>query len=92
MSLKTFVDNITTQVIERHIVHGLEDVFSPSLVISLDEQELADLAGEPIATVRQREHLEERKRAIENGRSVFRSVLRHSATQTKGPKKRFSKD
>jgi len=50
VSLKTFIDNITTQVIERHIVYSLEDVFSLCLVISLDEQELSDLAGEPLTS------------------------------------------
>ncbi|KAH8587970.1 P-loop containing nucleoside triphosphate hydrolase protein [Bisporella sp. PMI_857] len=79
VSLKTFIDNITIQVIERHIVHGLEEVFSPFTVTALDDAEVFDLASEPSITIRQREHLERRRSMLEKGRVVFRSILRRKA-------------
>jgi len=76
-SLKTFIDNVTIQVVERHIVHGLEEVFSPLVVAALDNVEVSDLASEPQMTARQREHLEGRRNTHEKGQGVFRSILRH---------------
>ena len=77
VALKTFIDNVTVQVIERHVVHGLEEVFSPLVVTALNDAEVSNLASEPSTTARQREHLEGRKSTLEKGRSVFRSILRH---------------
>jgi DNA-binding LacI/PurR family transcriptional regulator len=75
--LKTFIDNVTIQVVERHVVYALEEVFSPLVVTGLDDADVSDLASEPLTTVRQREHLEGRRSTLENGRVIFKSVLRH---------------
>ncbi|TAQ91221.1 hypothetical protein B7494_g444 [Chlorociboria aeruginascens] len=83
VSLKTFVDNIAAQVVERHIVDGLEDVFSPKIVVSLDEADLLGLAGEAISTTVCRRRLEEKKIMIEKGRTAFRSVLRDTTSKRK---------
>lgn len=77
VALKIFIDNVIVQAIERHIVHGLEEVFSPLVVVALDDEEVSNLASEPSTTVRQREHLEGRRSTLEKGRNVFRSILRH---------------
>jgi hypothetical protein len=63
-------------VIERHVVCGLEEVFSPLVVTALDDEEVSNLTSEPSTTVRQREHLEGRRSTLEKGRSVFRSILK----------------
>lgn len=44
---KTFVDNITRQVIERHIVAKLADAFNPITVSCYSDEELVDLATVP---------------------------------------------
>jgi hypothetical protein len=68
-------------VVERHIVHGLEEVFSPLVVTALNDVEVSDLASEPSTTIRQREHLKGRRSMLEKGRGVFRSILRHKVQQ-----------
>jgi hypothetical protein len=45
--MKTFVDNVCRQVIERHIVSGLPDFFSPTTVMELSDEELLRIAAEP---------------------------------------------
>ncbi|KAI9838389.1 MAG: hypothetical protein M1819_005658 [Sarea resinae] len=76
VALKTFIDNVTVQVVERHIVDKLEDVFSPLTVSAWSDGEVSDLVAEPPTTVRQREYLNSRRRMLEDGKKVFRSVLR----------------
>jgi hypothetical protein len=64
-------------VVERHIVQGLEEVFSPLVVTALDGAEVYDLASEQLTAVRQREHQERRRSILENGQNVFSSMLMH---------------
>ena len=46
--MKTFVDNVCRQVIERHIVSDLPDLFSPMIVTELSDQDLVSIAPEPL--------------------------------------------
>lgn len=70
---------MTTQVIERHVVRGLESIFSPMVVSAMSDEELQELASEPTAVVRQRKFLEDRIKKLENGRKVLRKVMRRGA-------------
>ncbi|KAI1822013.1 interferon-induced GTP-binding protein Mx [Xylaria intraflava] len=72
---KTFVANITTQVIERHIVQGLEDMFSPVVVTSMSDVEVEAIASEPLPTRSQREFLSDRIRKLEDGQETFRAMM-----------------
>lgn len=54
VALKTFIDNVDTQVIERHIIQGLETVFSPMTVAKWSAEEIAQVAEEPVVLARQR--------------------------------------
>ncbi|KFY61302.1 hypothetical protein V496_05072 [Pseudogymnoascus sp. VKM F-4515 (FW-2607)] len=47
VALKTFVDNVCRQVIERHILSNLSNVFSPTTVMSFLDKELLRIASEP---------------------------------------------
>lgn len=42
---KTFVDNVCVQVVERHLLRTLADVFSPEMVIAFSEDELHHIGG-----------------------------------------------
>jgi hypothetical protein len=75
VSQKTFIANITTQVIERHIVRGLENIFSPVVVNSLSDTEVETIASEPLSAKRQREFLEERIKKLRDGHEIFRGVM-----------------
>jgi hypothetical protein len=73
---KTFVANITTQVIERHIVRGIERIFSPVVVGSLSDSEAEAIAMEPAAARRQRKFLEERIAKLGDGQAILKDVMR----------------
>lgn len=72
---KTFVANIVTQVIERHIVRGLHGIFSPMVVVTMPDNKVQGIASEPSATKRQRVFLTDRIRKLEEGQEIFRGVL-----------------
>ncbi|KAK7732539.1 hypothetical protein SLS53_008425 [Cytospora paraplurivora] len=72
---KTFVANVVTQVIERHIVRGLHDIFSPMVVVTMSDAKVESIVSEPSATKRQRVFLTDRIRKLEEGQEIFRSVL-----------------
>lgn len=44
--MKTFVDNVCRQVVERHILAKLAGVFEPVIVSSYSDDELVRLAAE----------------------------------------------
>ncbi|KAF4637861.1 hypothetical protein G7Y89_g215 [Cudoniella acicularis] len=75
VSQKTFVANVTMQVIERHIVRGLEKIFSPIYVSQLEPAHAEALTSEPLAAKRKRAYLEDQVRKLEEGQEIFRSVL-----------------
>jgi hypothetical protein len=55
--MKTFVDNVCRQVIERHIMCNLPDVFSPPAIMSFSDEELTQIASEPETQRQRRESL-----------------------------------
>ncbi|KAI3342254.1 interferon-induced GTP-binding protein Mx [Ustulina deusta] len=72
---KTFLANITTQVIERHIVRGLEDIFSPLVVNSMLNVEVEAIASEPLPTRSLRDFLNDRIKKLEDGQETFRVMM-----------------
>ncbi|KAL3424262.1 dynamin family protein [Phlyctema vagabunda] len=72
---KTFVANVTTQVVERHIVHGLEQLFSPVVVNKLTEAQILSIACEAPSAKRQREFLQGRIEKLEEGHEIFKGVM-----------------
>ncbi|KAF6222582.1 hypothetical protein HO133_000628 [Letharia lupina] len=79
VSQKTFVANVTTQVVERHIIRGLEKIFSPVAVNGLTDPEVEAIASEPASAKRQRQFLEDRIAKLKDGQSIFRSVMGSAA-------------
>ncbi|KAI1915898.1 hypothetical protein LOZ65_005351 [Ophidiomyces ophidiicola] len=57
VAMKTFVDNVCRQVIERHIVSKLPNVFNPTTVLSLTDKELQKIAAEPGSKTERRKEL-----------------------------------
>lgn len=70
---------MTTQVIERHIIRGIEKIFSPVVVSKLADEEVEKIASEPAAAKRQRNFLEDRIQKLEAGKVIFRGVLASAA-------------
>jgi hypothetical protein len=65
------VANITDQVIERHLIRGLVEIFSPLAVMDMTEEEVLRIAAEPGSVRAQREGLEERIRQLKGGQGIF---------------------
>ena len=79
VSQKTFVANVTTQVVERHMIRGLERIFSPVVVNGLTDSDAEAIAAEPAGARRQRRFLEDRIAKLKDGQSIFRSVMGSAA-------------
>ena len=62
-------------MIERHIVRGLEKIFSPLVVNRLSDSEVEAIASEPSSAKRQREFLEDRIAKLEHGHKIFRAAM-----------------
>jgi hypothetical protein len=66
---------VTTQVIERHIVRGLETIFCPISVNRLSGAEMEGIASEPVSAKRQRAYLEDRIKKLKDGHMILRGVM-----------------
>jgi hypothetical protein len=75
-----WIANIPRQVIERHIIQGLEDIFSPIKVSSLTDAEVEAIASEPVPAKRQREFLVDRMAKLQAGHNIFKSVMGSSVS------------
>jgi hypothetical protein len=64
---KTFVDNVCRQVIERHLLRNLSDIFSPQSVAGYTDEELSRIAGERPEVVEKRKRLHEELKNLKAG-------------------------
>lgn len=55
--MKTFVDNVARQVIERHVIAPLPKAFSPNSVSQLSEEDLLRIGSESEKQIARREKL-----------------------------------
>ncbi|KAL0941492.1 dynamin family protein [Colletotrichum truncatum] len=72
---KTFLANVTTQVVERQMIRGLDKIFSPLVVISMADNEVNTITAERPATKRQRLFLTNRVQKLEEGRRIFQELI-----------------
>ena len=54
MQQKTFIANVVTQVIERHLASGLPTIFLPMIIINLSDAKIEGVTAEFQATRLQR--------------------------------------
>lgn len=73
--MKVFIANVATQVIERHLLVDLQDIFSPMATIKMSDAKVQGIVSEPESTKRQRVFLNDRINKLEEGQEIFRSVL-----------------
>lgn len=62
--MKTFVDNVCRQVIERHLISGLVKAFDPVCVGQLSDEELLQIAAETHIVRARRNDLQAMKKAL----------------------------
>lgn len=63
--MKTFVDNVCRQVIERHILAKLSNVFNPMTVSSYSDEDLLCLAAESSKLTKRRVEASQLQEALE---------------------------
>jgi len=63
--MKTFVDNVCRQVIERHLLRGLIKVFDPVFVGQLSDDELLSIAAETSQVRDRRNELQALRESLE---------------------------
>lgn len=72
-ALKLFTENVTQQVVERHLISTLADSFiTPVQVVETEDTEIRRIAGEPTQLMKQRKMLEQRKQRLEAGQATFK--------------------
>ncbi|KAI9892241.1 MAG: hypothetical protein M1814_001700 [Vezdaea aestivalis] len=72
---KVFVANVTVQVGERHLIRGLETIFSPLTFLDMGDAEVEALAAESPSTQRRRVHLEDQVKKLKAGQRIFRGIM-----------------
>lgn len=74
--LKYFIDVVTKQVIERHLISALPDtILSPLIIASMSDEEIELVAAEPAEVSEKRKFLEGRKKMLEDGQDTFRRAM-----------------
>jgi hypothetical protein len=73
---KYFVNVITKQVVERHLISTLPKLFEHKLVNRYSPDEVNDIAAEPEEVASRRLHLESQKERLEAGQQAFRKAGR----------------
>ncbi|KAG8159838.1 hypothetical protein KVR01_010475 [Diaporthe batatas] len=72
---KVFVANVTVQVIERHLLADLNEIFSPMVLLNMSDDKVQIIVSERESTKRQRIFLTDRITKLEQGQRIFRGVL-----------------
>ncbi|KAF2101654.1 hypothetical protein NA57DRAFT_33973 [Rhizodiscina lignyota] len=74
--LKYFIDTVTVQVIDRHLVRDLHKVLlDPKPISQLTDEEIARLAKEPACIAKARERLGERRKLLEDSLDKFDAFM-----------------
>ncbi|KAI0544993.1 interferon-induced GTP-binding protein Mx [Xylaria curta] len=74
---KVFLANVTTQVVERHIIKGLDGIFSPLVIAKLSDDRVKAIVAESEIVMMQRNFLADRVRKLEEGRGIIHSVVHY---------------
>ncbi|TLD11180.1 hypothetical protein PgNI_05157 [Pyricularia grisea] len=64
VAIKIFVDNVCRQVVERHIIAPLPEIFSPVIVSRFTDDELFQIGSESEKQNRKREELRARAKKL----------------------------
>ncbi|KAK5017524.1 hypothetical protein LTR16_000589 [Cryomyces antarcticus] len=64
VAMKTFVDNVCRQVVERHLLRTLPDLFCPEIVALFSDEELRRIAAESSDNIEKRQQLRELHKSL----------------------------
>jgi len=74
LAAKTFIRNVITQVVERHLLQGMYGVFNSVEVLGLTDQIVEAIAAENKETRDRRQTLKVQKKAIEEAKDICASL------------------
>ena len=74
LSAKTFISNVITQVIERHLLQGLLNIFSWVKINRMTEETVIAIAAENEETRNKRLELKAKLKSIEEARDICTSL------------------
>ncbi|KAK5696387.1 hypothetical protein LTS12_028574, partial [Elasticomyces elasticus] len=72
---KAFVANVTAQVIERHMVRGLDKISSPLDVNDLSDEDILKIASELASVGRKRDFSMDCQQKLRSGKEIFRGIM-----------------
>jgi hypothetical protein len=70
VALSRFIDNVAIQVIERHLMRDLGDIFSQMKVSDMSPEMILAIAGEDTEQQRKRNELEGKVESLEEGLKI----------------------
>lgn len=70
--MKTFVDNVCRQVIERHLLKPLPSILCPESVLMMDDKKVEQIACESAASILQREKLSTQSATLESALKLLK--------------------
>jgi GTPase SAR1 family protein len=74
--LPSFISNVITQVIERHLIDGMEEIFEGERVHRLSDIEVKRLMEEDSVTAAKRRELKDQEYVLESGLEICRDIAR----------------
>ncbi|KAJ4297382.1 hypothetical protein N0V88_004301 [Collariella sp. IMI 366227] len=74
LAAKTFIRNIITQVVERHLLQGMYSIFNSIEVLALSTEIIEAIAAENKETRERRQTLKVQKKAIEEAKEICASL------------------
>ncbi|KAK3355495.1 P-loop containing nucleoside triphosphate hydrolase protein [Neurospora tetraspora] len=74
LSAKTFIRNVITQVVERHLLQGMYGIFNPAEVMAMTNEVVESIAAENQETRDRRQALTAQRKAIEEAKDVCTSL------------------
>lgn len=72
VAMKTFVDNVCRQVIERHIISKLPNIFHPTAVVQFSDEDVERIAMEQKSTIERRRELKTLVKILNEGLNDLR--------------------
>lgn len=75
VATKVFIDNVAVQVVERQVVGGLWEIFSPSSVVAMTAEMISSIAEESVEDQQLRRRLEMKLKSLQMGMEVCRGTL-----------------
>jgi hypothetical protein len=74
--LPTYINNVITQVIERHLLAGMEEIFQGERVLKLSDAEIEQLMEEDFSTQSERKQLRTQVELLQKGMDICKEISR----------------